>query len=278
VAENFCIYCFSHDLHVFFSSVFLIILFVLIASVAIESCRYNSSYETLGFSFRVSSALEALIGFFFPPILFTIIAVVIAISGMSQKSVQLVPFSDINFYFYLEVTGSIFIFAFLEELIFRGIVFQAFLQRFSPIRIVLGFSLVFTFLHLFNIPGTYNIVFILNVFLANTVLSVMYLNTLSLWMPVSFHFSWNLFQALILNSPVSGFNYSIPLMKIKFTNLSPFLFGGEFGLEGGIIATLILIISLFFILKLFKPSPYIASKVFIRDFSNSYPNNLDPIS
>ncbi|ABY95500.1 MULTISPECIES: hypothetical protein [Thermoanaerobacter] len=68
----------------------------------------------------------------------------------------------------------------------------------------------------------------------------MYLKTGNLWMPIGYHISWNYFQGYIF-----GFNVSGNAMRGIY-NAFPknnFLSGGEFGLEGGIITTLVILIT-----------------------------------
>jgi len=157
-----------------------------------------------------------------------------------------------------------------EELIVRGIILQALLDRFGKTMAILTTSFVFGFAHLSN-PNL-NVIGIINVMIAGIFFSVAYISTRSLWLPISFHFVWNAGIQLFLGSAVSGYNYGYYLMKLdisKFNSFSKWLVGGDFGIEGSIITTIILMLSIFIVLKISHISPYIASIIFKRNYKES---------
>jgi len=154
-----------------------------------------------------------------------------------------------------------------EEFIFRGIIYQSLIEKFNPTIVTLIISLLFSFVHSMN-P---NVEFfdLINVFLAGIVISLMYLKTLSLWMPISFHFVWNVSQHLLLGSPVSGIDFNQEILEFdvfyddKWYNM---FIGNEFGVEGSILTTLFLLFCVFYLLKFVKTSPYQSS----LNFRNRY--------
>ncbi|MCX6147836.1 MAG: CPBP family intramembrane metalloprotease [Candidatus Kapabacteria bacterium] len=174
-------------------------------------------------------------------------------------------------YSFLLFTFQVFFQAASEELMFRGIVFQAFSQKFGDITSAIFLSLVFAALHLMN-PNINTISFI-NVFLAGIFFSACYIKTKSLWLGISFHFFWNWSEFILLGSPISGLNFSIkPLIELKLLNISPNLYwilGGKFGIEEGIITTILLISLTFFVLKYAKYSPYISSTLLKMEYAES---------
>ncbi len=124
----------------------------------------------------------------------------------------------------------------IEELIFRGIIFQLFLSRYNKAVIIIISSLLFAAVHSANLNIT--ALAMLNIFLAGIVFSIMYYTTKSLWLPISFHFFWNSIQSLVCGLNVSGNSYLVSLLSVEVTSIQPMLFGADFGAEGGIIATL----------------------------------------
>jgi hypothetical protein len=95
----------------------------------------------------------------------------------------------------------------------------------------------------------------------------MFVRTYMLWLSIGFHFGWNFWQAFLLSSPVSGLNFEIGLFNTKITMFNEILFGGSFGIEGGICSTVILGIAIWVVAKNFVPVPEVYSKVLRERFS-----------
>lgn len=203
-------------------------------------------------------------GFFLPIFYFTpLLVILLFIGGFTIKNFSI--FSLFNFFLVVSIN------AVNEEIIFRGYVFQLFAERRSPYASVLVFSLMFGLAHLAN-P---NLSFLgyFNLFLAGVVLSLMYLRTKSLWLGIGFHTGWNFFQLLLLGSPISGVNYFQGMIRTKIVELPEILFGGHFGIEGGLFTTIVLFLTIFFIARRYKPIPQIEARKFKELFSP--PKGLD---
>ena len=153
----------------------------------------------------------------------------------------------------------------IEELFFRGIIFQALTERFgltsSTIIISIGFSAV----HYSNPHLTF--ISYLNIFLAGIFLSVLYNQTKSIIICLLSHFLWNFSQAFFLGSSVSGYDLGLNFLYFDLSSLPVYLSGGDFGIEGGLITSFVLIINTLLIIKYIKPSPYIESLLLKRDYS-----------
>lgn len=132
-----------------------------------------------------------------------------------------------------------------EELTFRGYPFQTLLRESSPLVPILFFSLYFGISHLENHASTF--LSTANTILAGIWFSVAYLKTRSLWFTSSLHFTWNWMMGAFFGLPVSG--YRIPQHPIFVSsNDNPiWLTGGAYGSEGGIAATIVIIIATIFI-------------------------------
>jgi len=154
-----------------------------------------------------------------------------------------------------------------EELLFRGVIFQALLEKLGIGITLLISSLIFSSVHLFN--NHFNLIAFINTFLAGMVLGLMYIQTKSLYLPISYHFFWNYLQELILNSNISGNSFEFSIFTQDFSSLPILFFGGSYGIEGGLVATLLLIITGIIVLLLAKPSPYITSKLLKRKIFES---------
>ena len=145
--------------------------------------------------------------------------------------------------------------SFVEEIGFRGILLQIIRAKYGVSISMILTSLFFALMHINN-PNT-TMLSVINIFLAGILFSYMVLKSGSLWPPIIFHFIWNSLSALVISSPVSGFNY-YSIVRFEDANdiLFIILFGGKFGIEGGLIVTSVLIFSMYFCHKLLILSPY----------------------
>jgi len=88
-----------------------------------------------------------------------------------------------------------------------------------------------------------------NVFLVGILFAFAYMKTRSLWLPFGMHFAWNFSQTTLFGLPTSGL---LDQEQVLFPTqqLGPeWISGGEFGPEGGILATLAIVLCLWYILK-----------------------------
>ena len=132
--------------------------------------------------------------------------------------------------------------ALAEEAIFRGYPLQTLMR---PQLVALGVvltSLAFAFAHLGN-PNVLPIGTATNTLLAGIWFAVAYVRTRSLWLPLGLHWAWNWALGAFFGIPVSGATLvSSPLLKA--TDVGPeWLTGGDYGIEGGVAATVALAVS-----------------------------------
>jgi hypothetical protein len=155
----------------------------------------------------------------------------------------------------LVTSGALFILAALaEEALFRGYPLQTFCRaKLSWVGLVLT-SVAFSAVHLDN-PNVVQGLTFLNTALAGVWFAVAYLRTRSLWFAWGLHWAWNWMLDSVLGLPVSGMNISAhPLFKSA--DLGPaWLTGGRYGIEGGVAATLALIIATLFVWRSRAISP-----------------------
>jgi len=123
-----------------------------------------------------------------------------------------------------------------EEFVFRGYPLQVLAE--GSRRWIAGvlLSLPFTIGHAYNPDVT--MVGVANIFLASLVLVILYFQTRRLWLPITFHLSWNLTQSWLWGFDVSGITIDDQLFEMT-TAGSDLVTGGEFGLEGSILSTIL---------------------------------------
>ncbi len=126
-----------------------------------------------------------------------------------------------------------------EELLFRGYPFQVLVESINPLRAIILMSVLFSSAHIANPNVSFLSLF--NIFLAGIWLSVAYLKTRTLWFPAGLHISWNFFQNTVYSFPVSGNRFEERTLFILNQSGPDLLTGGEFGPEGGLLATVTLL-------------------------------------
>jgi uncharacterized protein len=126
-----------------------------------------------------------------------------------------------------------------EEVLFRGYAFQALVQGIGAWPAVLLSSAAFALAHLAN-PGV-DAVALANICAAGVMLGWAYLRTRSLWFCTALHLGWNWAMSGVLDFPVSGLPRDVPLYDE--VSIGPRWFtGGDFGPEGGVAATLAIVL------------------------------------
>lgn len=163
--------------------------------------------------------------------------------------------------------------AFSEEVLFRGYLFQTLMQGITALPAMILMGGCFALAHLSNPHST--TFALINVGLAAIMLSIAYLKTRSLWLPFGLHLAWNYSQTVLYSFPTSGLQFAD--MKLLVLNQSgpEWLTGGDFGPEGGMLATIALIASAWYILKSKKievPEGIITLDS-VEDLLESHPNS-----
>ncbi|MFW2487170.1 CPBP family intramembrane glutamic endopeptidase [Clostridium chromiireducens] len=176
----------------------------------------------------------------------------VAFTLLCTKSVELQnSFSKPHFSYVLIIQLVVFIFiGFSEELFSRGYCMNILKQpkKSWVIPIVIS-SIIFALLHSNN-PGISALAYI-NLFLFAVFMGIVCIKTKNLWMAIGYHIAWNYFQGNVFGFLVSGID-TTPIYKVKV--ISPNIInGGDFGPEGGIIVTVLLIVSILTAYK-FLPS------------------------
>ena len=137
--------------------------------------------------------------------------------------------------------------ALAEEVFFRGYLFQTFIQGMTFLPAMIVMALFFAFAHRLN-PNA-SAFGLINVSLAAVWLSIAYMKTRSLWLPFGLHLSWNYTQTVVYSFPTSGIDFTKFQLGETIQTGPKWITGGAFGPEGGALATLMLILSVWYVLK-----------------------------
>jgi membrane protease YdiL (CAAX protease family) len=153
--------------------------------------------------------------------------------------------SDVSFNWLL-IVGYILLFsiaALNEEIMIRGYILNNLFQSMNKYVALIISSLLFASMHLANANITF--LSVTNIFLAGILLGIYYVQKQNLWLPISLHFSWNFFQGPVFGFEVSGVNVNgVINQEIQGSNL---ITGGQFGFEGSILATFLILVAIVWI-------------------------------
>ena len=129
---------------------------------------------------------------------------------------------------------------FFEEMFFRGYVMKTMAERGNNKWVIYVVSaLVFSIVHGTN-PNV-SVFGLINIALVGILFAYMFDVTRSLLLPIGYHITWNFFQGNVFGFPVSG-TAPYGMYGVDVSEGSDFLTGGSFGLEGGLLATLLIVL------------------------------------
>ena len=194
--------------------------------------------EDIGFTNIKRSWKDLCCGLLIGAISFTIVAIIL----LSTRSVELVKsFSEPNFSSALIIQLIIFIFVGInEELFSRGYCMTVLKQtKISWVPIVVS-SIIFALMHSMN--SGISLLAYINLFLFGIFMGYLFMKTKNIWMCIGYHITWNYFQGDVFGFLVSG-NVTDSIYTIK--TISPNIInGGSFGPEGGLVVTILLVITI----------------------------------
>ena len=135
-----------------------------------------------------------------------------------------------------DIFGAAISAGFMEELLFRGILFRWIEEFGGSWAALLVTSVLFGLIHITNPNATWFSSFAIAVE-AGLLLGGAYMLTRSLWMPMGLHAAWNFTQGFIFDVPVSGIGQK-GLVTAKLSG-PVIISGGSFGLEASVIAMIV---------------------------------------
>jgi hypothetical protein len=145
---------------------------------------------------------------------------------------------DFSWMLIVDLILMIFV-GFGEEIFSRGYCMSV-LRRSNITLIFIVPNLIFGLLHVLN--KNFGFVPLINIFLVGVLFSLMFYKRGNIWMPIGYHITWNYFQGSIFGLPVSGNEikglYTSKLLSENIFN------GGGFGPEGGLLVTLLMVVSI----------------------------------
>lgn len=200
---------------------------------------------TIGFMFNSRWMKEYFLGILIGLISVSILFFLELSMGHIEISLNNITFSLLKNIFVFAMLTTVFQSAF-EELLFRGYIFQNFIEGTNAFIAAAAISVLFGLGHLFTPNSSWMAALNLTAF--GALLALGYICTKSLWLPSGLHFSWNFCMRNIFSLPVSGSQSASSLFVVEQRGPA-WMTGGDYGPEAGIPALIILIIACLFIYR-----------------------------
>lgn len=129
-----------------------------------------------------------------------------------------------------------------EEVLCRGLLMVSVARRYSIPVAILTNSLAFAALHLGN--AGVSVLALCNLTLFGVVASVYFIKRGSIWGVAAIHSVWNFVQGNFYGIRVSGMSLQSSVFNSELVAEGALINGGDFGLEGGLAVTVVLVVSL----------------------------------
>ncbi len=138
---------------------------------------------------------------------------------------------------------------FSEEIAFRGYFMVSLMKRSSSVKAVLINSLAFAICHILN-PGL-TVVAFLNLMIIGIFLSLYVIKTNDIWGAAGYHSMWNFAQGSLYGISVSGTTVENSIFTSTTNEAHWLLSGGEFGMEGSIFTTIVMVIVMILVIMFY---------------------------
>ena len=138
----------------------------------------------------------------------------------------------------LPLGSGLLLAALAEELGFRGYPLRRLADSIGALPAVLVLAILFGLAHSQNPNATF--LSTVNVALAAVWLSFAFFSAGGMALAWGAHFGWNAGLSMLFDAPVSGYRFSVPVVEYT-PGTRPWVDGGAFGPEGGLVTTLVLI-------------------------------------
>ncbi|NQZ20690.1 MAG: CPBP family intramembrane metalloprotease [Colwellia sp.] len=156
--------------------------------------------------------------------------------------------SDFGAIQWLSYIAFFAIVAFNEEILVRGYVLTNLMASINKYWALIVSALLFSVMHLGNDSTSF--ISTVNLFIAGLMLGIYTIHKRNLWFPIAMHFTWNFFQGPVLGFEVSGIKMESVINQQVSGN--PLITGGDFGFEGSLLLTVMMIASTIYIHMKYK--------------------------
>lgn len=155
------------------------------------------------------------------------------------------PGMEFHWYNFLFVSVVLLFGAVGEEMMFRGYAFQVLVGVLGPAATILPFGVIFGLAHAMNL--NVSVLALINTALWGILLCIAFLRSGDLWLPIGLHFGWNWVLPLF-GVNLSGFTMAVTGYSMHW-RIGSLWSGGDYGPEGGIFTTVVVILLVLLIWK-----------------------------
>jgi len=209
---------------------------IIVACVVYCNKFEKRSVASMGFRKR-GAFWEYLGGLLIGALLFGSVAAIGIVSGAFEfKGVSSFSLPVILFYFlgYLIQGAS-------EEILIHGYFMTSVARENDTFYALFSSSVIFALLHLGN--SGINIIAFINLFLFGLLMGMYILKRGNIWGICAIHSVWNFLQGNVFGLSVSGMTKSSSVLSFDVKEGYSLVTGGDFGPEGGLIVTLVLLVA-----------------------------------
>ncbi len=205
--------------------------------ISIIYCRFSEARHITSMGVRKAKAgvhyLQGLgIGF----VMMSVIALLSVVFGISDIS----PCKSVNYGTIALLFGGFLIQGMSEEFIFRGYLMNTLGGKHNPWIAVTVSAAAFSLAHIMN-PG-FNLFVFFNLSLFGVFAGLYMIAFDDIWGASAIHSIWNFTQGSLYGISVSGTGETESIFRTVAVSDNKFLSGGDFGIEGSIITTIVLVI------------------------------------
>ncbi len=175
----------------------------------------------------------------------TLLCIIFVLCVFSGAVVYYGKDNDINIILILAYLGGFIIQGAMEEIMCRGFLMNSLLYKIPTNIAILISSAMFAFPHFFALFQSNTIVVIVgivNLLLFSTVVSLLMIKYNNIWVSCAVHSIWNFILSIIIGINLSGSNSISSVFKFSANENMELLSGGKYGIEAGLICTIVLIL------------------------------------
>lgn len=212
---------------------------VIATALAIIYCRFIEKRSLFSMGFTKSKAvINYLTGLIVGALMFGAGVLICWLTGtLEYKGMVLGSNIGMVLFFFL---GFIFQ-GMSEEVLLRGYFMVSLAAKKSVVVAILLNSVLFALMHILN--NGISILPLINLTLFGIFASVYMLCTENIWGVCAIHSIWNFVQGNVFGIAVSGTKINATVFSFESNSTNTLINGGEFGLEGGLAVTAVLIIA-----------------------------------
>ena len=188
----------------------------------------------------------------------TILISVVLLGALATRALTYDGVSkDINWLFITMFLFGYIIQGMAEEVMCRGYLMTTLSKKTSTFWAIILSSLAFTALHIFSLLAIdikFGIIGFVNTMLFSIFVSILMVKTKNIWIVSAIHSSWNFILGIFCGISVSGQQKNISILNFTVNESKDLINGGTYGLEAGIITTIILIMGIVILIRINKAS------------------------